>query len=177
MSRTKEPDFSKFREPTNEEIEKVSKWMGKHHNQIVQTGKILSFISAAMFLILIIGISVKSVNVIPTSVIAIFFLLASLLSIKNIINANSELENWRKGNFLVIDGNASKIENSADMPGYDNVWFVSNDELYQNGPFLARQEELHVGSKLIVVYPNPYNKKRQVPHIFSEFMLKNNIHE
>ena len=177
MSRTKEPDFSKFRKPTEYEIERISIWMGKHHSQIIRTGKTLSVVSAAIFLILFVGVLMQSVNVIPTAAIALIFLFATFASIKNIINVNSELENWKKGNFLVIDGHASKIENSADMPGHDNVWFVSNDESYQNGPFLAGQEKLHVGSTLIVVYPNPYNKKRQVPHVFSEFMLKSNIHE
>lgn len=172
MKAIKMNNFSTVRKPTLEEISRISKYVQKYNLSQIKISKALStvFTVVGLFLTGSIGFNAGE----PTIVALILGLLCFALVFIFIRSKNkcvNENIGFLSGEFFVIDGIVSKIQTNADNPGCVNVYFLSNDKEINNGWYRARQENIEIGSDLLLVIPNSKRTERFSKHVFSNFML------
>lgn len=158
-------DTNNFRLATNEEKEKIVKYITLVNKGNFKITKVMMIIFLLISLLGLFGIitDFSKNNLIFESI----FLMLFLLFLRGYLKYKKE-ENC-KFNILVQDCTVYKIETNPDTPGYVNVRLKNkNDEVYKSW-FRARYENLEIGSKCLLVYVEQGKDKHF--RCFSEFML------
>lgn len=165
-------NFGKDRIPTSEEIGQISKWIKEYNSSKIKTNKMLSTALTIIGLILVGSIGV---NMDGPTIFGLFSGLICFLLVFLCIRAKNKYLNenagFLSGEFLVIDGTVSKMETNIDTPGCINIWFLSKDQQFNDGWYRVRQENIEIGSPLILIIPNSERTKKFSSIAFSEFML------
>lgn len=164
-------DITAVRNPTNKEIEQISKYVCIYFSKRARFALPFAVILAVIGLIsassIISGISTTSVL---TAVIGLCCVAVSAKMISDKKHFTAVTKTFASGNFLVIDGRVTKIESNPDMAGCANVRFASHNGTESKNWYRVRKEHLAVGIPLIVTV---YYDSRQKPFefAFTEYML------
>lgn len=165
-------DLSKFRKPTQYEVEQIAKSFGNYYSFNVKMGKYSSTIFAVIGAIMLMNVGNGNLGTRIISCVCsgiCFLLMYKMIKSKN--DTVEELKEYQQGQFWVLEGYAERVERSSDMPGCFNVWFVSDDNTYHSPCHSVRMENMQKGSKLLLVQPNSAGIKTGFAYVFSEFML------
>ncbi len=172
MKTTKNNNFETYRLPTSEETNKIYKWVSEYNSSKIKKNKILSTVLSVVGLVFVGSIGVNSIETTIVGLILClicFFLVFLCIKEKN--KCIDENAGFLSGEFLVLDGTVSKIETNIDTPGCINIWFQSKDRQFNDGFYRVRQENIEIGSPLILTFPNSERTKRFSPIAFTNFML------
>lgn len=161
-----------FRNPSQTETAKVSEWIYQYSSSNIKIGKIMSIILTVIGIVFIIS----AVSGTTGDRIAFYILGCSCFALtylfvrtrKNHIDIN---QGYKNGEFIICDGVVSKTETNMDSPGCINIWFQSKDQQFNDGWYRVRQENIEIGSPLILTIPNSERTKRFSPIAFTNFML------
>lgn len=172
MKTTKMDKASLFRKPTIQETEIIVKYIRRYNASKIKICKFLSVVFTVIGLTLMgsIGIDIGETTIVTVFLGLICFLLVFLLTkYKN--KCSNETDGFVAGEFLFMNGTVSKIETNIDTPGCINVFFTSTGCDEFDGWYRIRQENVEVGSKLLLLVPNSDRTNGFSPHVFSEFMF------
>ena len=172
MKTTKNNNLEAYRLPTHEETNKIYKWVSEYNSSKIRKNKVLSTMLSVAGLVFFGSIGVNSIG---TTIVGLilgficFFLVFLCIKEKN--KSIDENAGFLSGEFFVLDGTVSKIETNIDTPGCINVWFLSEDQQFNEGWYRVRQEKIEIGTSIILVLPNSERTKDFLSHVFSDFML------
>ena len=167
-------DLSKFRKPTQYEVEQISKSFGNYYSFNVKMGKCASTILAVIGAIILMNVGNGNFGTrLVSCVCSVICFLMTYKMIKSKNDAVEKLKEYQQGHFWVLEGYAERVERSSDMPGCFDVWFVSDDNSYHSPCHSVRMENMQKGSRLLLVQPNSAGEKAGDTYVFSEFMLTN----
>lgn len=172
MRKTSDFNSGAARKPSAHEVEQISKYVREYSSSKIKISKRMSSILTVVGLVLVgaIGGGVNKASLFS----AILGCLCFLLVFKFIQSKNgciAEINAYSTGAFAVIDGRICKMEVNADTPGFCNAWFVSNDEAINDGWFQIRQEDVSIGSPMMLAVANNRRDTKNSVFAFSEFML------
>ena len=165
-------DLSKFRKPTQHEINQISKSFEHYYSFNIKAGKYASTVLAVIGVMMLTNIGNANLGLMLVSLgcsVICFLLVYKMVKDKN--DAVGELKIYQQGQFLVLDGYAERVETSSVLPGCFHVWFVSDDYTYHSPCHSVRMENVKRGSKLLLIQPNFTGTKLGRCYVFSEFML------
>ena len=161
-----------LRKPSSREIEQITKYIKKYSESKIKICKRMSTVFTVVGLLLMgaIGSGVNSASIFSIILGCICFLLVFKF-IKSKTICVAEINAYSAGDFMIADGKVDKIEVNIDTPGYCNVWFVSNDEAINDGWFRIRQENVSIGSSMILTVKNNNKNNGTSVFAFTDFML------
>lgn len=168
----KELDITKFRKPTEKEIEQIAKNVAHRRKSTLKICRISSCICFVLAIFMFCGVLFKVTNFIMGIILGFVFMVISLSLLNTKRKLNKEVYVWTKGDFVVTDGLITKVVNSSDLPGWLNVLIVGND-LTKYGWHTVRQEGVRTGTKVLLAHPILQGKIRANTYAFTEFMLTN----
>ena len=153
-----------FRYPTPKEKESIFKYYELKNKDQLKFGKIATLILLSFVILLSFGCIIKfsiSGLVVDIIFVALFFVfLIYYLKVKQ--------EKVKK--CLVLDCEVYKIETNPDLPSLYNIRIKDSDGNVYKDFFRARQEDLKIGSKIILVCIEFSNRKSEFK-VFTNFML------
>lgn len=161
-------EISGLRRPTIQEHKKIAKYFDGFYAARIRTCSRLSVVLCVLGVIFFSSFSTLGI---PAIVIgALGFIWAFKL-----IRDKKAFQNWNhifeEGQFFVLEGAVKEIGTNIDRTGADNVKFISVHGQVLDEWYVARQEYLHVGAPLLLVYVDENMIKGGYSHVFTPYML------
>lgn len=154
---------NEFRQPTPKEKESIFKYLELKNKDQLKLDKIVALILLPFVILLSFGFIIKfSISGLVVDIIFATLFLAFLIDYWKV-------KQEKVGKCLVLDCEVYKIETS-DLPGIYNVRIKDSEGNIYKDFFRARQEDLKIGSKIILVCIEFSNRKSEF-NVFTNFML------
>ena len=171
MQKTKESNKMKgFRPPSEEEIRCISRHMQAYYCENGRQTKVIGMVLAVTGMLLMAGgLSSRSLPAIVTGVV--FFAVAASAFLSAEKNEKGAAR-FGGGAFRVLDGSVSRIQMCPELPGISSVEFTSDAGQVYEGWFEVRNEDLKIGTPLLLVYiPGKEMMGGKFLWAFTPFML------
>lgn len=173
--------FTEFRNPTPQELNQIPKWFEVYYSSLAEMAKkfaIIFLVISALFVPSF--VSFDEVSVFPTvvvkgNIIPIIIIIACLIigvcCLKVILNYDIVVNEFKRGNFVVVDGKISEIEPHADDLHCVNARISFANGSYSNKWYKIRKEYASFGSPIILVRLNSDKVNKKIEMAFTPFML------
>ena len=168
MTVKKVKDFSGFRVPNESEKKAVNHYFQKLLAKRIKFCKRFNIVLCAIGVLNVAFYESAGILVIVLALIAFGM---AFLSTQTQKGNQKKMQVFAQGNFRVLDGMVSEISVNPDSPGFSNVRFQSKyGEIFKTW-CAVRQEELQIGTPLILVYVDDKTIKGGICSAFSPYML------
>ena len=155
-----------FRYPTQKEKESIFKYYELKNKDQLKFCKIATLILLSFVILLSFGCIIKFS--ISGLVVDIIFVVLFLIFLIYYLKVKQEKVN----KCSVLDCEVYKIETNSDLPSLYNIRIKDSDGNIYKDFFRARQEDLKIGSKIILVCIEFSNRKSEFK-VFTNFMVSN----
>lgn len=153
-----------FRYPTQKEKESIFKYYELKNEDQLKFGKIATLILLPFVILLSFGCIIKfSISLLVVDIIFVALFLAFLVDYRKV-------KQEKVSKCSVLDCEVYKIETNPDLLGLYNIRIKDSDGNIYKDFFRARQEDLKIGSKIILVCIEFSNRKSEFK-VFTNFML------
>lgn len=157
-----------FRRPDEHEKE----WIGRYFEKIFQGNiKVYKGISSILCVVGIFSMSAYSVGGIVALVIGIAAFALAFVTIWKKKGYQENIRAFKNGQFQVLEGNVAEIFANMEYPGCCNVRFQSARGETLKMLCTVRQEELQIGTPLLLVYADESVIKGGISRTFTPYML------
>ena len=168
MKTKKIENLTGFRNPSEMEIQWVSRYFHEYYKKGIKVSKRISS------LLCVVGImffsSYLSLGIPGLILGTVFFALSARL-----IWEKKKYQQWERlykdGKFRVLDGAISDVSTDTTTVNQDSVKFVSKWGQYLDIWFGVRTKDLRVGTELLLVYVDSSEIKGGSAHVFTPDML------
>ncbi len=161
-----------YRKPTQYEQERIFLYMQKYVVSMIKYMKTGEGIFTAVGIFSLVTLNASGASVIAAIIVGLISFGIAFYCIFSKKSAQRELNAYKCGNYLIMDGYCSKLVTDPQKVGIERADFTSKDGTYTNTHNrIASHNDNYVGMPLILIFPQTKDIKNKTVSVFSQYML------
>ena len=161
-------ELTGFRDPNACEKEFIGQYFEKIFQHQIKTCKGLRIILCVIGIFCVSACSVRGFLALVIGIIAFILAFGTFRTKKEYLN---NIQVFKNGQFQVLEGNVTEIFANMEYPGCCNVCFQSAKGETLKTLCTVRQEELQVGTPLLLAYADESVVKGGISRAFTPYMM------
>ena len=145
-----------IRVPTQEEIARIGRYMRCYYQDNDRLTRILmpAFLVLGLLLVcgVLLGVAKATSQRLAFLLLGLILLGVGISGMVHLRTLEARIRPFEQGAFHVVNGSVGEISPNLRYPGIQNVRFVSAGGIALDGYYEARQEELQLGTPLLLVF-------------------------